>query len=59
MPPERKGTPRDMTAPNWRRTVAAARRKAEELRALDFEIREPANFETPPSRRVANTSLDL
>jgi hypothetical protein len=44
---------RDMTAPNWARTVKAARRKAEELKALDFEIREPDNFDTPPVQRIA------
>lgn len=59
MPPERRGTPRDMTAPNWKRTVTRLRNLAEELRAFDFEVREPDNFETPPERRIANTSPDL
>lgn len=59
MPSERRGTPRDMTAPNWKRTVTRARRLIEELRALDVECREPDNFDTPPERRIANTSVDL
>jgi hypothetical protein len=48
---KRRGTPRDMTKPNWKRTVAHARKMIEELRALDCEVREPDNFDTPPSLR--------
>lgn len=44
---------RNMTRPNWARTVGAARKKAAALKALDFEVREPDNFETPPAERVA------
>jgi len=57
--PGRKGTPRDMTVPTWKRTAKRLRRLAEELKSYDFEIREPDNFDTPPDRRIANTSPDL
>lgn len=52
---KRRGTPRDMTKPNWKRTVTHARKMIEELRALDCEVREPDNFETPPSLRGSLT----
>lgn len=45
-------TPRDMSAPNWARTVKRARKLAAELRALDCQVIEPPNFETPPARRL-------
>lgn len=49
---------RDMTVPNWKRSVNKARRLIAELREIDQDIQviEPPNFETPPSRRIANTS---
>lgn len=45
-----------MRPANWARTVARLRRNAQELREYDFEVREPANLEAPPERRIANTS---
>lgn len=42
---------RDMTKPNWERTVRRARRLMAELRELDIQCIEPPNFETPPSLR--------
>lgn len=56
---KRRGTPRDTTVPTWTRRVARLRRLAEELKAEDFEVREPDNLDTPPGRRIANTSTDL
>lgn len=44
---------KDMTAPNWARTVRRLRKMIEELRSYDCEVREPDSFETPPSRRFA------
>jgi hypothetical protein len=40
-----------MTAPNWKRTVKAARRMMAKLRELDVQCIEPPNFDTPPPRR--------
>lgn len=50
---------RDMTEPNWARTVRRLRRWATELKAHGFEIIEPDGFETPPDRRIATTSPPL
>jgi hypothetical protein len=52
----RRGTPRDMTVANWKRTLARLRRNIEELRSYDCEIREPDNFDTPPERRTSVSS---
>ena len=53
---ERRGTPRDMAAPNWARTLARLRRNIAELRSYDCEVSEPDGFAVPPERRIANTS---
>jgi hypothetical protein len=42
---------KDMTAPNWARTVARLRRNMDELRALGVRTIEPPDFDIPPSRR--------
>lgn len=52
---ERAGTPRDMTAPNWKRTLSRLRRNIQELREHDCQVVEPPNFDTPPDRRIART----
>jgi hypothetical protein len=44
-------TTRDMTAPNWARTLARLRRYAEELKAYDFQVKEPRNADVPPEWR--------
>jgi hypothetical protein len=53
------GTPRDLTAANWKRTLTRLRRNIEELRGYDCEVREPDNFDTPPERRTGVTSPDV
>jgi hypothetical protein len=40
-----------MTAPNWERTVRAARKMMARLRELDVQCIEPPNFDTPPGWR--------
>jgi hypothetical protein len=45
----------DARIPTWARTVRRARREAEGLRRLGFEVREPEGFETPPHLRIAIT----
>lgn len=42
---------RDMTAPNWKRTAGRLRKLADELRAHDFQVIEPPNFDVPPGKR--------
>jgi len=44
---------RDMTKPNWTRTAAKLRKMATELRANDFQVIEPPNFDKPPAERYA------
>jgi hypothetical protein len=44
---------RDMTRPNWARTAARLRKMAAELRAHDFQVIEPPNFDKPPAERYA------
>jgi hypothetical protein len=44
---------KDMSAPNWKRTLARLRRLAEELRRNDFEVIEPPNADLPPDKRYA------
>jgi hypothetical protein len=44
---------RDMTRPNWKRTLKRLRRNIAELREFDCEITEPENFDIPPRERVA------
>lgn len=53
---ERRGTPRDMTAANWARTLARLRRNMAELRDYGVRVSEPEGFDIPPERRIANTS---
>jgi hypothetical protein len=48
---------KDMSAPNWARTLARLRRLAEELRRNDFEVIEPPNFDTPPDKRYAQGGM--
>lgn len=48
---------RDMSAPNWARTLARLRRLAEELRRNDFEVIEPPNADLPPDRRYAQGGM--
>ena len=42
---------RDMTRPNWKRTLKRLRRLAAELRTYDMQVIEPPNMDTPPSER--------
>lgn len=42
------GKHRDMTAPNWARTVKSLRKAAARLRLFGFTVTEPAALETPP-----------
>jgi len=51
---ERRGTPRDMRVPNWKRTVIRLRRMAEELKEHDFQVIEPDSLDIPPERRQPN-----
>jgi hypothetical protein len=44
---------KDMTKPNWARSVARLRRLAEILKANDFQVTEPPNFDKPPVERYA------
>jgi hypothetical protein len=46
-------TKRDMTRPNWARTAARLRKMAAELRANNFKVFEPVNFDKPPAERHA------
>lgn len=50
---------RDMTAPNWARTVKRLRRWAEDFKRHGCEIVWPDDFEIPPERRIAHTSAPL
>lgn len=50
---------RDTRPASWRRTVNRLRHLAEILRDHGFEVREPADLDTPPFRRIANTSTDV
>lgn len=52
-------TTRDMTAPNWKRTVKRLRRLAKEFESRGCRIIWPDDFDTPPDRRIANTSPPL
>lgn len=45
-----------MDRARWKRTVARARRLAEELVALDYEVREPDNFDVHPHFRDGRSS---
>jgi hypothetical protein len=47
---------RDMSAPNWARTLARLRRNIQELRAHDVQVIEPPDFELPPNRRGLKAS---
>lgn len=42
---------KDMTKPNWTRTLKKLRRYAAELDAYDWPAPEPPNMEIPPSLR--------
>jgi hypothetical protein len=44
---------KDMSAPNWSRTVKRLRRLMAELREHDVQTIEPPNFDTPPGKRYA------
>lgn len=44
---------KDMSAPNWARTLGRLRRLAEELRRHDFQVIEPPNADLPPDKRYA------
>jgi len=46
---------KDMSAPNWSRTLRRLRRLAEELRRHDFQVIEPPDVELPPSKRYAQS----
>jgi hypothetical protein len=48
---------KDMSAPNWARTLKRLRRMAQELRDHDVQVIEPPNFELPPGRRYAQGGL--
>jgi hypothetical protein len=51
------GTTRDLTAATWTRRVKKWRRWAEEMKAeAGFEVIEPPSLDTPPVRRIADTS---
>ena len=52
-------TTRDVTVPNWTRTLTRLRRNIEELRLYGCEVKEPDDFQIPPERRIAQTSLPL
>ena len=47
---------RDMSAPNWARTLPRLQRNAAELREYGWEVNEPPNVETPPGRRQPTPS---
>jgi len=47
---------RDMRPANWARTVARLRRYMAELETYGVKVIEPFDFDTPPERRIANTS---
>lgn len=49
-------TSKDMARARWPRTVAKARRLAEWLRALDYEVREPDSFDVYPPLRDGRSS---
>lgn len=51
-------TSRDMSAPNWARTVKRAERLAAELRKLDVQVTFPPNFHLPPSKRYAQQAQE-
>jgi hypothetical protein len=40
---------------NWARTANRLRKAAQELREHGFSVAEPADFDTPPERRIAST----
>lgn len=44
-------TSRDMTRPNWKRTVQKCLRLAELLRGHGATVTFPPDFETPPDQR--------
>jgi len=44
---------RDMSAPNWARTVKRLQRYAQQLRQHDVQVIFPPDFETPPEKRYA------
>jgi hypothetical protein len=48
---------RDMTKPNWKRTLTRLRRNMAELRALDVQCIEPPNFDKPPAERYAQGGI--
>jgi hypothetical protein len=50
-------TKRDMTKPNWKRTAASLRKMAAKLRANDFQVIEPPNFDKPPAERYAQGGI--
>lgn len=50
--------PRDNRPANWKRTVKMARKLAERLRALGVIVIFPDDFEIPPFRRIAKSSID-
>lgn len=45
----------DTKTASWGKTKKRLKLNAEELRAHGFEVKEPADFETPPHRRIADT----
>lgn len=47
----RRGSPRDLTAANWKRTLKRVRRNLAEARELGCTVIEPADFEVAPSLR--------
>lgn len=50
-------TTRDMTAPNWARTVKRLRRYGEEMKKEGVIVFFPPDFDTPPAHR--KPAIDL
>jgi hypothetical protein len=48
---------KDMTRPNWKRTSNRLRKMAETLKAYDFQVIEPPDFDKPPAERYAQGGI--